>query len=85
MADPVQGRRVRIAKAIRDYLLHHPDAADSADGIAKWWLARLSAEVSVVEAEEALELLYGLGVVEKQTLPGGRVLYRASRSAGCRS
>ena len=68
-------------KAIEDYLLQHPDAADSEHGIAKWWVPAMGLEASAQEVTEALESLRDLDVIERKELPGGRVIYRA-RGAG---
>ena len=65
-------------EAIEDYLLQHPNAADSEQGIAKWWVPAMGLEASAQEVADALESLRGLGVLERKRLPGGRVVYRAS-------
>jgi hypothetical protein len=80
-ADLTQARGDRIAEAIKDYLSRHPDAADSAEGIAKWWLPGLDARATVADVEQQLEHLHRLGLVDKQILPDGRALYRAPRLA----
>ena len=81
MSDLTQARAQRIAAAIKDYLSRHPEAADSAEGIAKWWLPGLDARATVADVEQQLDHLHRLGVVDKQLLPDGRALYRARRSA----
>jgi hypothetical protein len=63
----------QTAEAIRAYLRAHPRVADSAEGVARWWLG--GAAVDVVE--EALRRLVLEGAVRVETLPGGRPLYRA--------
>lgn len=81
MSDLTQARAQQIAAAIEDYLSQHPEAADSAEGIAKWWLPGLDARATVADVEQQLDHLHRLGVVDKQLLPDGRALYRARRSA----
>src|SRR5258708_7711826 len=54
LVDSTQARRLRLAEAIRDYLARHPDAADSAEGVAKWWLGPLGAEATTADTEQAL-------------------------------
>jgi len=51
----------RVAIAILNYLRDHPQAKDSARGIAKWWVAE---ERDVVE--KALALLVKEKVMEKR-------------------
>ena len=67
-------------EAIEDYLLQHPDAADSEQGIAKWWVPAMGVEASAQEVAVALETLRTLERIERKCLPGGRVIYRANRT-----
>ncbi len=71
-------RIMAIAREIEAYLQHHPEAADSAEGIARWWLARqrIHYELSLVEA--ALEHLRRQGVVAAEA-GGENLLYRLNK------
>jgi hypothetical protein len=69
-----------VVDAIHRYLRSHPDAADSAEGVARWWLPSMNVAASVPEVEAALEHLLTLGLVRKRTLADGRVIYRAASS-----
>ncbi len=71
-----------IAAEIRNYLVVHPDAADSVAGIHRWWLQpKWSAERSSV-IEEALEQLVDDGNVRALSLPDGTTVYgRRDRSS----
>ena len=71
-----------IAEQIERYLRLHPQAADSADGIHRWWLAPPFSEESPETVQAALDLLESRGVVNKTVLDGGRVIYVASRGRG---
>ena len=71
--DPV----MRLADEIRHYLAHHPNASDSAEGIALWWISRQRLAAALSDVVRALEHLEREGVVESQPCPGGEVLYRA--------
>ncbi len=73
MHDPSDAHR-RIAEAIRRYLAEHPDAADSAEGIADWWLDE---DVPATTVRDVLDSLVREGVVEKYEFAGGRVIYRS--------
>lgn len=56
--------RVRcVAQKIEQYLEAHPEAADSLEGIAAWWMSRqrIRSELAVVRA--ALDTLAQSGVV----------------------
>jgi hypothetical protein len=48
---------------ICSYLREHPKAADTAEGIQRWWLAPNYGEVALVTVEMALTRLEGEGVV----------------------
>ncbi len=54
-----------VAELIRRYLGEHPRAADTAEGIQRWWIAPAHGEVSLRSVEQALAELEGDGVVRK--------------------
>ena len=64
-----------IAAAVEDYLAAHPDGADSADGIAGWWLPALGVVATIEDTEAALELLVQRGLVRRQRSADGREVY----------
>jgi hypothetical protein len=69
-----------IADEIARYLKDHPDAADSLEGIRRWWLPRVRLEETTAQLEEALEDLLRRGVVVRQGLADGTVLYRRAET-----
>lgn len=63
-----------IVDAILRYLHAHPDAMDSAEGIARWWLPpSLCADRERVE--QALERLLEQGLVQRHVQADRHVLY----------
>lgn len=64
-----------IAREIRRYLLDHPNAADSLEGIAHWWLVRQQVEFSVEKVKMALDYLVRNDLISKSTTVGGEVVY----------
>jgi hypothetical protein len=63
-----------VVDAILRYLNSHPNAVDSAEGIAKWWLpADWCVDVHTVEA--ALMRLRDQGLVRRRTNADRHVLY----------
>ena len=64
------------AVAIREYLQAQPGAADTAEGIAHWWVLPVTGEKDLDLVMEALALLEAQGEVEPWQL-GRRFLYRA--------
>jgi hypothetical protein len=68
-----------IAEEITRYLLGRPDAADTFDGIARWWLARIRIEDATAQVQKALDLLVAGNTVVRTVLPDGNALYRNAR------
>lgn len=64
-----------VVVAILDHLRRHPLAADSADGVARWWLGPLHASALPAHVEQALELLVARRTLRRLTLMDGTVLY----------
>jgi hypothetical protein len=60
---PLNASVDQAAAWIRSYLSEHPKAADTAEGIQRWWLAPNYGEVALVTVEMALATLEGEGVV----------------------
>jgi hypothetical protein len=67
--------RDAVVTALSEYLRRNPQACDTLDGIAHWWLGgewRQQTEV----VQQALDELEGLGVIERVEAGDGRVRYR---------
>jgi hypothetical protein len=58
-----------VAHAILRYLLCHPDAGDTREGIASWWLRKQRIEEEVPRVIRALELLETCGFIVQRTGP----------------
>ena len=71
------GKLDLLAREIARYLAEHPAAADSAEGIRRWWLLRQRFEEAAAQVQRALERLEEAGQVRRQVLPDGTVIYRA--------
>ena len=56
-----------LANEIRDYLDTHPNAADSVEGVAKWWLRRQRYEQALENVRKALDYLVRQGLVAKSS------------------
>ena len=57
-------REKELADAIMAYLTEHPDAADTLEGIAEWWLMRQRVRVEVDSLQNALDQLTETGYLE---------------------
>jgi hypothetical protein len=64
---------------IRAYFEKNPDAADTVEGVS-CWLVDDHPVLGRESIQEALERLAEIGDVQKDKLPGGKILYRRRRS-----
>ena len=64
-----------IAGEVECYLLEHPNAADSLEGISKWWLAGSQAKCSAENVQKALDYLVATGVVRRVAAMGMQTVY----------
>jgi hypothetical protein len=77
VVDVAHARTVQLAAAIEAYLAAHPGAADTARGIADWWLPSCGGDAGRDELAAALALLVQRRTIDAQPLPDGTVIYRA--------
>ena len=68
-----------LAAAIRRYLCDHPNAADTLEGIALWWLSGNSGNELLTNVERAMEQLVTQREVVRQTLRDGTVIYERNK------
>ena len=73
-----ESRAQRASEAIEAYLARWPQAADTEQGIARWWLPRMGVDLPLADVRAALERLVRLGVVARTDLPEGSVIFRAA-------
>jgi Fe2+ or Zn2+ uptake regulation protein len=69
-------QEIAAAEQILDYLSLHPKAADTAEGVARWWLRRQRFEVRLEVVARALERLFREGVVSRTLIRNGNSIYR---------
>ncbi len=69
-----------VAREIEFYLSHHPHAADSIEGIIKWWLPQQRYVDAHDKILKALDYLIAEGVVRKIDIPGN-ILYSCNESS----
>lgn len=74
-----QEERVKVKRDILAYLRNHPEAQDTAEGIAQWWLLeqRLTAGVSLVK--QVLDELRQQGFVIRRIGGDAREHYSFNR------
>jgi hypothetical protein len=66
-----------IGQQILAYLSAHPEAADSLEGVASWWLPEVGCSATLEAAQEALALLVAEGRITRIDLADGRTLYQS--------
>lgn len=59
-----------MARAILHYLQVHPDAKDTLDGIAQWWLLKEWTERKYQQIEASIAQLVAEGLVVERRRPG---------------
>ncbi|MEE9354521.1 MAG: hypothetical protein V3U75_02935 [Methylococcaceae bacterium] len=69
---------LQVAHEIQNYLQDHPNAADTLEGINKWWISRIRVEEAAVVIIKALEILERQGMVEKTVSVDGKEIYSRS-------
>ncbi len=72
-------RASKIASEIERYFELHPEAADSVEGIRRWWLTFPFTEESLETVKAALAYLEEAGNVVKRRVEGGTVVYSRKR------
>lgn len=68
-----------ILRGILAYLSEHPNAQDTVEGIAEWWLLRQRIRESVTAIDQTLNELVERELVIRDEGPDGRWMYRLNR------
>lgn len=71
-----------VERSVLTYLRHHPQAADTLRGIVNWWLPQQRYESGCLRIERVLSELVARGVLRRDPLPHGEVLYALNHPAG---
>lgn len=69
----------QIADQIDCYLKNHPNAADTVEGITKWWLPGQGIEVSSLIVQQALNYLSSKSAVKCNANLGGNKVYSSNK------
>jgi hypothetical protein len=64
-----------VSRCILQYLHDYPEAQDTIEGIATWWIMRQRISETVSIVQEALQQLENEGHIATNRAPGGRILY----------
>ena len=64
-----------LAAVIRRYLQSHPNAADTKEGVARWWLSVQRHKDAVEAVDKALRILILEGVIREVPRVSGEPLF----------
>lgn len=67
-----------IRRSVLAYLQSHPQAADTLRGVVSWWLPQQRYENGCLRVEHVLAGLVEEGLLHRDRLPDGSVLYALS-------
>lgn len=70
---------IRLRDAVRDYVEHNPNAADTLEGIARWWLASGPGQINRDRLQKALDSLVSAKVLQGERKQSGELIYTCSR------
>lgn len=66
-----------LTAELHSHVARHPGAADTVEGVCRWWLPHSAASHGKAAVEAALEQLVLDGALVRRPLPDGQVLYAA--------
>ena len=79
MTPPTGDKLAQIISELRGYVDAHPHAADTLQGVSRWWLTGVGSAATLLEIETILEQLVADGTIDRRELPDGSTLYMAHR------
>lgn len=68
-----------VAASVHRYLLDHPNAADTLEGVAQWWLSGDAGHEWLSKVQRAIEQLVSRGEMVRRTLRDGTVIYERNK------
>jgi hypothetical protein len=69
----------QVIRGILQYLVEHPDAKDTPEGIYKWWLPEGHSKQGRDEVQKALDLLTSKGWLTKRGTIPSKEIYGINR------
>ena len=74
---PTEATLDDLSRLIFDYLHQHPEAGDTLEGIARWWVLRQQLDETIQQVQGALRELKARGLVVECRTPDRRTFYFA--------
>ncbi len=72
---PIDDGTTMLVQQIADYLVRHPQAADTVEGIATWWLPQQLGVRSIEMVSKTLEFMLENNLITRKVLSDGREIY----------
>ena len=72
--------RTEIGRAILRYLLKHPDAGDTLEGIMTWWIREELLAMRIEDVGEVVRQLCSKGILLEKQIAGSGKLYLVNRA-----
>ena len=72
--------KTKIGNEILAYLVDHPNARDTLEGIVEWWLLERKIEFVTASVKEALSELVAKGLILEKKGPDSQIHYRINQS-----
>jgi Fe2+ or Zn2+ uptake regulation protein len=69
-----------LVSELSAYLAKRPNAADTFEGVLQWWIKKQRFEASANAVQLALDKLVSEGVLQKNHIVGGEIIYTNIRS-----
>ena len=69
-----------VASQIKAHFLENPQAAETLEGIVRWWLLRQQFNKAWTTVSSALNELVEQGFLRRIKNPGGKVVYSLARN-----
>ncbi len=71
----------KACQHILGYILDNPDACDTLEGIADWWLSKQRIRFETLTVAQAVAQLVNDGLITAQQGPDSRIIFRANRGS----
>ncbi len=77
--EKAQVSTLTIETEILSYLVDHPSANDTLEGITEWWLLEQRVKTGLTTVKSALQHLRSMAFVVEESKPSGRLAYRINQ------
>lgn len=71
----------QIAQKILEYLKQRPQACDTLEGVARWWMMSQQLSEAVEQIQQVLEQLRATGQIKERLGADGRIVYSVCNDA----